>query len=139
MLTHQLRPVDPQDLSFSTVAGIATLTAPIVMLAIAVKVRKFSLRDYFALNRFARRDLVLGIACLAALIVAFVGVQLLLGIDGGSDQVEASYRAAKAAGVLPLLWLSTVVVAPVTEELFSGASCTAAGPRRGLACPARSS
>ena len=32
--------------------------------------------------------------------------------------MEATYLAAKAAGVLPLLWLSTVVVAPVTEELF---------------------
>ena len=118
MLTHQLRLVSPQDLSFSMVAGIAALTAPIVMLAIAVKVRKFSLRDYFALKGFALRDLVLGIACFLALMAAFVGLQLLLGINGGSEQVEAGYRAAKAAGVLPLLWLSVVVVAPVTEELF---------------------
>jgi uncharacterized protein len=118
MLTHQLRLVSPEDVSFSTAAGIATLTAPIVMLAIAVKIRKFSLRDYFALNGFAHRDLVLGIACFVALMAAFVGMQLLLGINGGSEQVEASYRAAKAAGVLPLLWLSVVVVAPVTEELF---------------------
>ena len=47
-----------------------------------------------------------------------MGIESLLGIDGGSNHVEATYRAAKAAGVLPLLWLSTVVVAPVTEELF---------------------
>ena len=80
MLTHQFRLVDPQDLSFSMVAGIASLTAPIAMLAIAVKIRKFSLRDYFALNGFARRDLVLGIACFVALMAAFVGMQLLLGI-----------------------------------------------------------
>ena len=52
------------------------------------------------------------------MIAAFVGVQSLLEINGGSDSVEATYRAAKAAGVLPLLWLSMVVVAPVTEELF---------------------
>ena len=32
--------------------------------------------------------------------------------------MEATYRAAKAAGVLPLMWLLMVVVAPVTEELF---------------------
>jgi membrane protease YdiL (CAAX protease family) len=118
MLTHQFRLVDPQDLSFSMVAGIASLTAPIAMLAIAVKVRKFSLRDYFALKGFALRDLVLGIACFVALMAAFVGMQLLLGINGGSEHVEASYRAAKAAGMLPLLWLSVVVVAPVTEELM---------------------
>ena len=118
MLTHQLRLANPQDVSFSTAAGIATLTAPLIMLAIAVKIRKFSLRDYFALNGFARRDLVLGLACLTGLIVAFGGMESLLGIDGGSKYVEATYRAAKAAGVLPLLWLSVVVVAPVTEELF---------------------
>ena len=46
--------------AFSTVTGIATLTAPIVVLVIAVKIRKFSLRDYFALDGFTRRDLVLG-------------------------------------------------------------------------------
>ena len=56
--------------------------------------------------------------CLIALIVAFSAIQILLGIDGGSKQMETTYRAAKAAGVLPLLWLSAVVVAPVTEELF---------------------
>ena len=45
-------------------------------------------------------------------------MELLLGIEGGSKYVEATYRAAKLAGVLPLLWLSMVVVAPVTEELL---------------------
>lgn len=118
MLTHQLRFANPQDTSFSTAAGIAALTAPLVMLVVAVKIRKFSLRDYFALNGFARRDLVVGIACLIGLIVVFSGIETLLGIDGGSKYVEATYRAAKAAGMLPLLWLSVVVVAPVTEELF---------------------
>jgi membrane protease YdiL (CAAX protease family) len=118
MLTHQLSLANPQDVSFSTAAGIAALTAPLVMLAIAVKIRKFSLRDYFALTGFAGRDLVLGIACLIGLIVVFSGVQWLFEIDGGSKYVEATYRAAKAAGVLPLLWLSVVVVAPVAEELF---------------------
>jgi CAAX protease family protein len=118
MLTHQLRLVSPQDVSFSTVAGIASLSAPIVMLAIAVKIRQFSLRDYFALDGFSRGNLALGLICLIALIVAFIAIQALLGINGGSKGMEATYLAAKAAGVLPLLWLSTVVVAPVTEELF---------------------
>ena len=118
MLTHQLSLANPQDVSFATAAGIAALAMPLVVLAIAAKIRKFSLRDYFALIGFARRDLVLGIVCLTALIVAFGGMETLLGIDGGSKYVEATYRAAKVAGALPLLWLSVVVVAPVTEELF---------------------
>jgi membrane protease YdiL (CAAX protease family) len=118
MLTHQLRLVNPQDVSYSTVASIAAVVGPFVVLAIAVKLRKFSLRDYFALNGFARRDLVLGIAWLMGLIVIFEGLESLLGIDVGSKQVEATYRAAKAAGALPLLWLSVVVIAPVAEELM---------------------
>jgi membrane protease YdiL (CAAX protease family) len=118
MLTHQLSVANPQDVSFSTAAGAAALTAPLVVLAIAVKIRKFSLRDYFALNGFARRDLIVGIACLVGLILAFGGMESLFGIESGYKYVEATYRAAKAAGVLPLLWLSVVVVAPVTEELF---------------------
>ena len=88
------------------------------MLVIAAKIRKLSLRNYFALEGFSRRNLALGLACLIALIVGFSAIEILFGIDGGSKHVEATYRAAKAAGMLPLLWLSVVVVAPVTEELF---------------------
>ncbi len=62
--------------------------------------------------------MLIGLICLTALIVGFGAIETLLGIDGGSKHVEATYRAAKAAGALPLLWFSVVVVAPVTEELF---------------------
>jgi membrane protease YdiL (CAAX protease family) len=118
MLTNGLRAVNPEDKHFATATGILILSAPLVVLAIATRIKKFSLRDYFALNGFTRRDLVLGIAWLIGLIVVFDGMGWLLGIDGGSKHVEATYRSAKAAGALPLLWLSVVVVAPVTEELF---------------------
>jgi CAAX protease family protein len=109
---------NPDDASFSEAASVVSLTMPLVVLVIAVMIRKLSLRDYFALNRFTRRDLVLGIICITALVVIFGSMAWLLGIDAGSKQVEATYRAAKAAGVLPLLWLSVVVVAPLTEELM---------------------
>jgi uncharacterized protein len=118
MLTHGLLVVNPEDKHFATATGILILSAPLVVLAIATKIRKFSLRDYFALDGFSRRDLVIGLICLTALIVGFGAIETLLGIDGGSKHVEATYRAAKAAGALPLLWFSVVVVAPVTEELF---------------------
>ena len=118
MLTNGFQVVNSEDVHFATVSGILVLSAPIVVLVIAAKIRNLSLRDYFALEGFSRRNLALGLACLAALIVAFVAIQLLLGIEGGSKYMEATYRAAKAAGVLPLLWFSVVVVAPVTEELM---------------------
>lgn len=118
MLTHQLQTINPADVAYGTTSAIMILTAPLIVLVLAAKIRKFALRDYFALNGFTRRDLVLGIVSLLALIIAFITVQVLLGINGGSKEVEASYRAAKAAGVLPLLLIHVIVVAPVTEELF---------------------
>jgi membrane protease YdiL (CAAX protease family) len=118
MLTNQLHIPDPKDPAFATVAGMVASVVPLAVLVISVKSRKFSLRNYFALNRIPRRDLALGIACLTVLIVVVAAIELLLGIDGGSKSVEATYQAAKLAGMLPMLWLTTVVLAPVTEELL---------------------
>jgi membrane protease YdiL (CAAX protease family) len=121
MLAHQLSIPDPADPAFATAAGIVASIAPIVVLVISVKSRRYSLRDYFALNRIPRRDLVFGIAGLFALMVIFEAVERLFGIDSGTQSVAASYRAAKLAGMLPMLWLAVVVVAPITEEiLFRG-------------------
>jgi membrane protease YdiL (CAAX protease family) len=117
-LTHQLHIPDPKDPAFATVAGMVVSVVPLAVLVISVKSRKFSLRDYFALHRIPRRDLALGIACLTVLIVVVAAIELLLGIDGGSKSVETTYQAAKLAGMLPMLWLTTVVMAPVTEELL---------------------
>jgi uncharacterized protein len=118
MLTHQLRFPNPADPAFAAAIGMVASLAPLVVLVIAVRIRKIPLRDYFALGSVPRRDLALGISGLTVLIVAFGAMESLLGIDGGSKSVEATYRAAKLAGALPLLWMATVVVAPVTEELL---------------------
>jgi membrane protease YdiL (CAAX protease family) len=118
MLTHGLRLANAGDPAYATATGILLLSAPIVVLVIAAKARKFSLRSYFALEGFSGRSLALGFFCLVALIVAFGTLQTLLGTEGGAKYMETTYRAAKAAGVLPLMWLLIVVVAPVTEELF---------------------
>ena len=118
MLTHGFQVANAEDQAFATVTSILVLTAPIIVLIVAAKIRKLPLRSYFALEGFSHRNLAIGIACLMALIVAFTAIQILLGVNGGSKYMQATYLAAKAAGVLPLLWLSVVVVAPVTEELF---------------------
>ena len=118
MLTHQLGIPNASDAAFGTVTGIVVSVVPVVVLVIAVKGGHYSLRDYFALNGIPRRDLALGIAGLIALIAAFEAMERLLGIDAGSKSVAATYRAAKLAGMLPALWLATVIVAPVTEELL---------------------
>jgi uncharacterized protein len=118
MLTHQLRIPDFSDAAFGIVAGIVASIAPVIVLVIAVRSRQYPLRGYFALGRIPRGHLVLGLVCLIALIVVFEAMERLLGIDAGSESVVATYRAAKLAGMLPMLWLATIIVAPVTEELL---------------------
>ena len=58
------------------------------------------------------------LASLTVLIAVTAAMESLLGIEAGSKSVDASYRAARLAGMLPMLWLATVVVAPVSEELL---------------------
>ncbi len=118
MLTHGVHLPDPMDAVYMNAVAIVASVAPLVVLFVAVKVRGWPLRSYFALDRIPRRDLVLGVACLAALIVGFEALGLMLSFDDGSSFMDATYRAAKLAGALPLLWLAVVVVAPITEELF---------------------
>jgi membrane protease YdiL (CAAX protease family) len=118
MLTHQFHIPNAEDVAFANVAGLVASVAPLAVLGFAVRRTNYSLRDYFALNGIRRRDLVLGIACLALLIAVATAAELLLGIDAGTKSVEATYRAARLAGMLPLLWLFIVVVAPIAEELM---------------------
>jgi membrane protease YdiL (CAAX protease family) len=118
MLTHQLRIPVASDAAFGIVAGIAGSVAPVIVLIIAVKSRQYSLRDYFALGGIPRSHLVLGIACLFALVAVFDAMERLFGVDAGSKSVVETYQAAKLAGMLPMLWLAVVIVAPVTEELL---------------------
>ena len=74
MLTNGFRVVNSEDVHFATVSGILVLSAPIVVLVIAAKIRNLSLRDYFALDGFSRGNLALGLICLIALIVAFSAI-----------------------------------------------------------------
>jgi membrane protease YdiL (CAAX protease family) len=100
-----------------TALEILLWVVPVVVLAVAVKRRGYSLSDYFALNGIPRRDLALGISGLFAIaVLATMGG--LLGIDDPAASFVATYQATKLAGTLPALWLATVIVAPVTEELM---------------------
>jgi len=118
MLTHQLSIPSSADAAYSALAGVVMSIAPVAVLVIAARSRRYSLRDYFALNGFSRRDLLVGIVCLLALIVVFEAMERLFGIDAGSKSVTATYQTAKRGGMLPMLWLAVVIVAPVTEELM---------------------
>jgi len=116
-LTHRLHLPDPADAVYTLAAMVAASLAPLPVLAVATRIRQWRLRDYLALGPIPRRDLAIGIGCLTALIVVCEALALLAGVDGGSQFMDATYRTAKLAGALPLLWAAVVVAAPIGEEL----------------------
>jgi membrane protease YdiL (CAAX protease family) len=91
------------------------------LLALAVWLARCDQRDYFALNWPSRRDLVLGIICLIALIAASDALLYFTGRDLVTPFQLQSYASATAAGWLPALLAASIVVAPAGEEaLFRG-------------------
>jgi len=91
------------------------------VLAIAVRLARSNLSDYFALKWPTAHDLGFGIAALVVLIAA--GDALLY--SSGRDLVTAfqlqSYETAAAAGWLPAMFAAAIVIAPAGEEaMFRG-------------------
>lgn len=98
--------------------ALATLLANPVAIGVcglAIWVRGIPLRDYFALTRFSRRDLLLGLGCLALFIPLSDGLMLLTDRPVVPEFMEDAWHTA---GFLPLLFLALVVGAPLGEELF---------------------
>lgn len=131
MLTHRHHFPDISDPAFSEITTSIMFAAGMAPLGIAVRYRRQSLRDYFALNGVPRRDFLLGLAALVAIGLVSYIIQLSFEIDSGSAVVAAEYGEAKLAGVLPALWLSSVIVAPITEELMFRGFLHPAGARPG--------
>jgi membrane protease YdiL (CAAX protease family) len=93
----------------------------IVMLAIAVRIARSDLSDYFALKWPAAYDLRLGIATLVALIAAGDALLYLSGRDVVTAFQVQSYTTAAAAGWLPAMFAAAILIAPAGEEaIFRG-------------------
>lgn len=77
--------------------------------------------DYLALRFPSKSQLALLVLAAAGLLVASDASSWLLGSDVVTSFQTDTYRSARAAGVLPWLWLAVVIVAPIGEEtLFRG-------------------
>jgi membrane protease YdiL (CAAX protease family) len=116
MLTHQLRVPDAENAIYDHLASIVGWVTAIVVLVIAIALKKCRQRDYFGFRAVSRSDLLLGLVCLAGLTAVETAADAWLGLGDGSF-MESFYRDAKLGGALPLLWINLVIVAPVTEEL----------------------
>jgi CAAX protease family protein len=100
--------------------GIAT-SVQILLLALMARRRGVGAATYLGLTMPRKRDLVSGIIAVAILTAAADGVSWILGYNLVSQFQLDIYNSASAAGWLPWLLLTLVVVAPIGEEtLFRG-------------------
>jgi len=113
-------------------AFVTIMAAPawIGVSAFAARLRKWRVRDYLALLSPRRGEVAFGIACLAALLIGFDLLTLLLGRDVVPGFMREAYISARTSGSLVLFFLAVVIVAPISEEvafrgfLFRGLSAS---------------
>jgi hypothetical protein len=98
---------------FIVISNVVT----IAVLALAVRLSRSNLADYLALKWPARRDVVVGIVCLVALIVISDGVLYLAGQPLVTPFQAESYASARTEGWLPGLLVAAVIIAPAGEEV----------------------
>jgi CAAX protease family protein len=93
----------------------------VAVLAVAVRIARSDLSDYFALKWPAARDLKLGIGALVVLIAAGDALLYLSGRDVVTAFQVQSYTTAAAAGWLPAMFAAAILIAPAGEEaVFRG-------------------
>ena len=113
-------------------ALVTTIACPfwVGTMALASRLRGWRVRDYLALVMPRRSEVLFGIACLAALLIAFDLLTLAFGSDVVPPFMRDAYISARSSNSLVLFFIAVVVVGPITEEiafrgfLFRGLSAT---------------
>ena len=107
----------------SLLAAILIISTPIQIgiFVAAARLARYPVAAYFGLNLPRRRDVAIGIACLATLLAAFEVLAAALGeSDVTSRGFAEVYRAARAGDPAPFAWLTiaAVLFAPAGEEIM---------------------
>jgi CAAX protease family protein len=111
----------PYDGVFVTIFIVLSNPVSIAVLALAARLARTSLSDYFALTWPSRRELGLGIGTLVLLITAGDALLYLSGRDLVTSFQLQSYTTAASAGWLPAMFAAAILVAPAGEEaMFRG-------------------
>ena len=126
--------VDPAKLATDgfLLAFVTVIAGPawVGVSAWAARMRGWSVRSYLALVMPRRSEILFGIACLAALLIAFDLLTLAFGRDVVPRFMRDAYISARSSNSLVLFFIAVIVVAPITEEiafrgfLFRGLSST---------------
>jgi uncharacterized protein len=105
---------------FSALSIVTTLVQTAV-LVLAARLAKWDAADYLALKMPSQREAAMATAMAVAFILGFDALTYLLGRDVVTPFQLDTYRSARDAGALALLWITFVIVAPAGEEiLFRG-------------------
>jgi uncharacterized protein len=111
----------PYDGVFVTIFIVLSNPVSIAVLALAARLARADLSDYFALKWPSRRELALGIGALVVLIAAGDALLYFSGRDLVTSFQLQSYTTAAAAGWLPAMFAAAILVAPAGEEaMFRG-------------------
>lgn len=109
--------LEPQEDPWFPLQLIVLNALPIAVLAVAARLAGWPVSRYLGLVRPSGRDVLYGIAALALVLGALEILTHLLGRESVTPFQTESYRVARAAGMLPLMWLAFVVAAPLGEEI----------------------
>jgi uncharacterized protein len=111
----------PYDGVFVTIFIVLSNPVSVAVLALAARLARADLSDYFALKWPSRRELALGIGALVVLIAVGDALLYLSGRDLVTPFQLQSYTTAAAAGWLPAMFAAAILVAPAGEEaMFRG-------------------
>jgi membrane protease YdiL (CAAX protease family) len=104
-----------------TLLSLTTLAAVPVQIGIlvwAVRLAHWPVGEYLGFVWPNGRDAAVTIALLVVFLLAFDGMTYLLGRDVVTPFQIDTYRSARDAGQLPLMWFTIVIAAPIAEEVI---------------------
>ena len=100
------------------ISNIPANVVQIVVLALAARRPGWSAAEYLGLAWPKARAAVIAFAILVTFLLGYDAITNLLGRDIVTPFQVDTYRSAREAGMLPLLWLALVIAAPVAEEII---------------------
>lgn len=101
-----------------SITTVATAIVQVGILALAGRLARWPAAEYLGLVWPKARDAVIALAILVTFLLGYDAVTYLLGRAVVTPFQVDTYRSARDAGALPLLWLAFVVAAPVAEEII---------------------